>query len=165
MFSGLLIAAYGSYLLSGISPDVTRGEIVLWTCIRSAGVGLSMMSVMTGGISALPRDLTHQRQRDQHRRPARQRRPGLAALTALATSQQAQMAAGRAALLTSSQADDLHVLQLYAIYQRTHLQVFADALSDIFLVTAVTTAFAAVIALSLRSGPQHHAPDAPVMVD
>ncbi len=37
---------------------MTRGEIVLWTCIRSAGVGLSMMAVMTGGISALPTDLT-----------------------------------------------------------------------------------------------------------
>lgn len=48
VFTGLLIAAYGSYLLSGISLDVTRGEIVLWMCIRSAGVGLSMMAVMTG---------------------------------------------------------------------------------------------------------------------
>ena len=165
VFSGLLIAAYGSYLLSGISPDVTRGEIVLWTCIRSAGVGLSMMSVMTGGISALPRDLTTSGSAINTVAQRVSAALGLAALTALATSQQAQMAAGRAALLTSSQADHLHVLQLYAIYQRTHLQVFADALSDIFLVTAVTTAFAAVIALSLRSGPQHHAPDAPVMVD
>ena len=34
-----MIASFGSFLLTGISPDVTRGEIVLWTCIRSAGSG------------------------------------------------------------------------------------------------------------------------------
>ena len=90
---------------------------------------------------------------------------GLAALTALATSQQAQMAAGRAALLTQTPGDRLNVLQQYAIYQRTRLQIFADSLSDIFLSTAATTALAAVIALSLRSGPQHHGPGAPVMVE
>jgi hypothetical protein len=54
VFGGLLIAAYGSYLLSGVGLDVTRGEIVLWMCIRSAGVGMSMMAVMTGGCQPCP---------------------------------------------------------------------------------------------------------------
>ncbi len=166
MFTGLLIAAYGSYLLTGISPDVTRGEIVLWTCIRSAGVGLSMMSVMTGGISALPRDLTTSGSAINTVTQRVSAALGLAGLTALASTQQAQMAAGRAALLSQSAGDHLHVLQQYAIYQRTHLQVFADSLSNIFLITAATTALAAVIALSLRSGPQRHDPDdAPVMME
>lgn len=166
VFTGLLIAAYGSYLLTGISPDVTRGEIVLWTCIRSAGVGLSMMSVMTGGISALPRDLTTSGSAINTVTQRVSAALGLAGLTALASTQQAQMAAGRAALLSQSAGDHLQVLQQYAIYQRTHLQVFADSLSDIFLITAATTALAAVIALSLRSGPQRHDPDdAPVMME
>ncbi len=44
--------------------------------------------------------------------------------------------------------------------------MFADSLSDIFLITAATTALAAVIALSLRSGRQQHDPDdAPVMME
>jgi len=165
VFSGLVIASFGSFLLTGISPDVTKGEIVLWTCIRSAGVGLSMMAVMTGGISALPTVLTTSGSAINTVAQRVSAALGLAALTALATSQQAQMAAGRAALLTQSAGDHLHILQQYAIYQRTHLQIFADSLSDIFLITAATTALAAVIALSLRSGPQQHAPDAPVMIE
>ena len=58
VFSGLLISAFGSYLLTGINPDVARGQIIAWSCIRSVGVGLSMMAIMTGGLSALPNQLT-----------------------------------------------------------------------------------------------------------
>ena len=58
VFFGLLISAFGSYLLTGISPDVARGQIIAWSCIRSVGVGLSMMAIMTGGLSALPSELT-----------------------------------------------------------------------------------------------------------
>lgn len=165
VFTGLLIAAYGSYLLSGISLDVTRGEIVLWMCIRSAGVGMSMMAVMTGGLSALPSTLTTSGSAINTVTQRVSAALGLAGLTVLATSQQAQMNAGRAALLGQNQVDHLHFLQLYAIYNRTHLEVFAAALSDVFLLTAGTTALAAVLALTLRSGPQHHDPDQTVMIE
>ena len=140
VFSGLLIAAYGSYLLSGISLEVTKGEIVLWMCIRSAGVGLSMMAVMTGGLSALPRELTTSGSAINTVTQRVSAALGLAGLTVLATTQQAQMAAGRAALLAHNQVEDLHFLQLYAIYTKTHLEVFAASLSDVFLLTAGTTA-------------------------
>lgn len=90
---------------------------------------------------------------------------GLAGLTVLATTQQAQMSAGRAALLSQHAVDHLQFQQLYAIYTKTHLEVFAAALSDVFLLTAGTTALAAVLALFLRSGPQHHDSDATVMID
>lgn len=165
VFCGLLIAAYGSYLLSGISMDVTRGEIVLWMCIRSAGVGMSMMAVMTGGLSALPNELTTSGSAINTVTQRVSAALGLAGLTVLATSQQAQMAAGRAALLSQGQTDHLQLLQLYAIYTRTHLEVFAASLSNVFLLTAATNVLAAVIALTLRSGPQHHDPDAPVLME
>ena len=55
--------------------------------------------------------------------------------------------------------------QLYAAYQRIHLEVFAQSLSNVFLITSVTTLIAAIIGLGLRSGPQHHDDDAPVMID
>ena len=70
-----------------------------------------------------------------------------------------------AALLTADKVDHLQFLQLYAIYTKTHLEVFAASLSDVFLLTAATTALAAVLALTLRSGPQHHDPDAPALLD
>ena len=54
--SGLLIAAFGRYGLAGINPDMTRNEIVIWICIRAGGVGMAMMSIMTGGIASLNHD-------------------------------------------------------------------------------------------------------------
>ncbi|MDT7657209.1 MAG: hypothetical protein QOF38_1924, partial [Pseudonocardiales bacterium] len=51
---GLLIAAYGGYLLCGINPNMTQQDVVVWTCIRAIGNGLAMMPIMTAGLSAIP---------------------------------------------------------------------------------------------------------------
>jgi len=83
----------------------------------------------------------------------------------LATTQQAQLAAGRAALLPSSGGTHMTLPQLYAVYQRTHLAIFADSLSNVFLLTTVTTLIAAFIGLLLRSGPSHHDSGAAPLVD
>jgi len=45
--------AYGSYLLAGLTPNTPRRHRMV-TTIRNAGLGLSMMSIMTAGVSALP---------------------------------------------------------------------------------------------------------------
>jgi hypothetical protein len=82
---------------------------------------------------------------------------GLAALTALATAQQAQLAQGRADLLEgTSPAAHLHLLQLFGLYRRTEVSVLANSYANLFLLTAAVTAMAAVGALFLRSGPASH---------
>ncbi|MGH8964118.1 MAG: DHA2 family efflux MFS transporter permease subunit, partial [Actinomycetes bacterium] len=40
--AGFAISAYGTYLLCDIDPDMTHGDVVLWTCVRAAGMGLAM---------------------------------------------------------------------------------------------------------------------------
>ncbi|HET9649232.1 MAG TPA: DHA2 family efflux MFS transporter permease subunit [Microlunatus sp.] len=165
VFSGLLIASFGTYLLSGISPDVTQAEIVAWTCIRSVGVGLSMMSIMTGGISALPHDQTTSGSAINTVVQRVSAALGLAGLTVLATTQQAQLAAARSGLVPASAAEHLRRPEFYAAYQQVRLDVFAQSLSNVFLLTTVTTLVAAVIGLALRSGPQHHDDDGPVMME
>ena len=157
--TGLLIAAYGSYLLAGINPDMTRSEIVLWTCIRAGGVGLAMMPIMTGGLAALSQDLTTSGTAINTVAQRVSAALGLAGLTALATTQQAQLAAGRAALLQapSSEVAQLHFAQFFGLYRQTQLAVLANSYSNVFLLTAVTTLLAALIALLLRrSGPTEH---------
>jgi EmrB/QacA subfamily drug resistance transporter len=156
--SGLLIAAFGSYLLAGINPDMTREEVVLWTCIRAAGVGMAMMSIMTGGLASLSPDLTNTGSAINTVVQRVSAALGLAALTAMATAQQAQLAQGRAELLqgTNSQAAHLHLLQLFGLYRRTQVSVLADSYANLFLLTAAVTAIAAVGALFLRSGPAQH---------
>ena len=95
-FFGLLIAATGTFLLTGISPDMTRGELVRWMCIRAVGTGLAMMPIMTGGLSSLPRVLTTSGSAINTVAQRVSAALGLAGLTAVVTNQQAQLAAGRA---------------------------------------------------------------------
>jgi EmrB/QacA subfamily drug resistance transporter len=156
--SGLLVAAFGSYGLAGINPDMTRTEIVSWMCIRAAGVGMAMMSVMTGGLAALHPQLTNSGSAINTVVQRVSAALGLAALTAMATAQQAQLAEGRADLLpsASSQANHLQLLQLFGLYRRTQISVLADSYANVFILTAAFTAAAAVGALFLRSGPAPH---------
>jgi EmrB/QacA subfamily drug resistance transporter len=156
--SGLLVAAFGSYGLARINPDMTREEVVMWTCIRAAGVGLAMMPIMTGGLASLSPDQTNSGSAINTVVQRVSAALGLAALTALATAQQAQLAQGRADLLRGTgQAAHLHLLQLFGLYRRTQVSVLANSYANLFLLTAAVTAMAAVGALFLRSGPASHA--------
>ena len=126
----------------------------MWMCIRSAGVGMAMMSIMTGGLASLNPQLTNSGSAINTVVQRVSAALGLAALTAMATAQQAQLAQGRADLLEgTSQAGHLHFLQLFGLYRRTQVSVLADSYANVFLLTAAFTALTAVGALFLRSGP------------
>jgi EmrB/QacA subfamily drug resistance transporter len=164
---GLAVSAYGTYLLCNINPAMTEGDIITWTCVRAAGMGLAMMPIMTGGIASLP--MSKVNQGSAWNNVARQVTGalGLAALSAMATIHQAQLLANRSALLTAD-----HLAQhgihppsgpggrdftaMYGLFRRTQLEVLGDSYSNIFLVTAVLTALGALLALALRSGPTPH---------
>jgi EmrB/QacA subfamily drug resistance transporter len=156
--SGLLVAAFGSYGLAGINPDMTREEVVMWMCIRAAGVGMAMMSIMTGGLASLNPQMTNSGSAINTVVQRVSAALGLAALTAMATAQQAQLTQGRADLLegTSGHAAHMPLLQLYGLYRRTQVSVLADSYANVFILTAAVTAAAAVGALLLRSGPAQH---------
>jgi MFS family permease len=153
--SGLCVAALGSFLLSGINVDMTRHEVILWTCIRSAGVGMSMMSVMTGGLSSLPHDLTSSGSSINTLFQRVSAALGLAGLTAMATAQQSTLNAGRSALLSGSHPGLGHLGfdQMYGVYRSTQLQVLAESYSNVFILTGILTLVAAAGGLFLRSGP------------
>ncbi len=112
--SGLLVAAFGSYGLARINPDMTREEVVMWMCIRAAGVGMAMMSIMTGGLASLNPHMTNSGSAINTVVQRVSAALGLAALTAMATAQQAQLTQGRADLLegTSGHAAHMPLLQL-----------------------------------------------------
>jgi hypothetical protein len=88
----------------------------------------------------------------------------LAVLTTIFTTQQAQQMAGRAALLPADTATpDVSPTvpawtNQYATYRQTELHVFVGAMDNLFLITAVLAALAALGALLLRSGPVPAAP-------
>jgi EmrB/QacA subfamily drug resistance transporter len=55
---GLTITAYGSHLLAQITPDTPKLTLETWLAVRNLGVGLSMMPIITNGVSSLPPALT-----------------------------------------------------------------------------------------------------------
>src|SRR6185436_18552535 len=103
-------------------------------CIRAAGVGMAMMSIMTGGLASLNPNLTNSGSAINTVAQRVSAALGLAALTAMATTQQAQLAAGRTALLQadSSQVAQLNFAQFYGLYRQTQLAVLANSYSNVF---------------------------------
>ena len=160
---GLAICAVGTYLLVGITPDMTRAEVITWTCVRAAGMGMAMMPIMTAGLSAVPPALTNQASALTNVVRQVAAALGLAALAALATTQQAQLFADRAALTPASKIPraDGHTGPLtaktfaaaYQQFQHLRLAVLATSYSNLFLLIATLTATGVVLALFLRSGP------------
>jgi hypothetical protein len=102
---------------------------------------------------------------------------GLALMTVLATRTHAQLSADRAALVPNTP-DELAVhgidasstLSLLGVYQELELRVRAEAYSDVFLVAALLTVGALLLAFFIRKPaafeqPAHPAPAAPVTED
>jgi EmrB/QacA subfamily drug resistance transporter len=156
---GLLIAAYGTYLLCGINPNMTQRDVVIWTCVRAMGNGLAMMPIMTAGLSAIPVRFSSSGSPVNNIAQRVSGSLGISLLTVLATTQQDQLMADRSALIPSTSAVasvQQMVAQgegvIYAYYQQLNVYVMADAYSNVFLVCCLLTALGVPLALMLRNG-------------
>ena len=155
---GLALNGYGTYLLCGINPDVTRQDIIAWTMIRAVGIGMSMMPIMTAGISALPPRMLGSGSAFANLAQRVSAALGLAALTAMSTAMQTQAMTNRAMLIDptdpriQAMRRDGGVMGLYPLMQRTQLSALAESYSNVFLLSAVLTFAAMLLALCLRTG-------------
>ncbi|GAA5173052.1 DHA2 family efflux MFS transporter permease subunit [Pseudonocardia eucalypti] len=163
---GLIVCAFGTYLLAGTTADLTREHLILWTCVRGWGLGLAMMPIMTAGIAAVPPSRTNQASALNNVARQVAGALGLAGLAALASIQQAQLMANRAALTTIGHAGvdpaaPGAMTQLYGRYRELSLQVLATSYANIFLVVAGITAAGVVLALGMRPPPRRGGPALP----
>jgi len=159
---GLALTGGGTLLLTAINIDMTREELIVWMMIRAAGIGLAMMPIMAGGISSLPASIVNSGSAFNTLTQRVTSALGLAALTGLATAQQAQFMADRSALLQSSgPSGDPRIVAmeqhgglagLLPMWQQLKIEVEAQAYSDVFLVAGVCTLAGALLAFALRSG-------------
>lgn len=162
---GLSILAYGTYLLDQITLDTPRETIMWLLALRSVGLGLAMMPVMTGGTSAVPPDKVGAASAFNNVVQRTAGAIGVAGLTALLTSTQAQTVADRSGLMpvgtplpqvgppgTPALAAE------FATYQQVQSQSFVSALDEQFIIVAMITAAGVALAFMLRSG---RAPAAP----
>jgi EmrB/QacA subfamily drug resistance transporter len=153
---GLLIVAYGTYLMKDISPASSRPEFVFWLAVRNFGTGLAFMPIMTGSISVLPVRLISRASAINNIVLRVSSALGLALLTAMLTTQQAQQLADRSTFLPSVapgnpglQGAGASPSGVVGLFNATQLQVFGSALGDIFLLTAALSALGALLALML----------------
>ncbi|MFT4108949.1 DHA2 family efflux MFS transporter permease subunit [Propionicimonas sp.] len=165
--SGLLISAYATYLMTGLSVYTTTTEIIEWTCLRAVGTGLAMMSVQSSGMAALDPRLTSSGTAINNVVQRVSQGLGLAALSALMVSQQAQLTADRYGLISASdpRVTQLGLAALYQLAQSTSLEVVVTSFTNLFQITTWLTVIAAGLGLFLRSGGLTATGPRPTMAD
>jgi EmrB/QacA subfamily drug resistance transporter len=157
--SGLAILAVGTYAMHTMTIDTSRSQVMWLLVLQGAGLGITMMPIFTGGMAILPVAYVNTASACNNVVQRVAGALGLAVLTTIFTTQQAQQLAGRAALLPADTSTPLldpaapAWAGRYATKRVTELQVFVAALNDLFLITAALSALGALGALLLRSGP------------
>ena len=162
---GLSINAWGTYEMRVLTVDATNAHLVWLLCLRAVGMGIGMMPIMTGGIAAVPPALVSRASAFNNVVQRTSAALGLAILTAVVDRTQAQLAEGRAGLVTSMAGMPTlgpgptgEHMGMLAVYQQTQTQVFVEAMDKLFVITAVITVIGIALALLLRSGPAPKAP-------
>jgi EmrB/QacA subfamily drug resistance transporter len=154
---GLLVVAYGTYLMYNTSTSTSRGQFIIWLAIRNLGTGLAFMPIMAGSIAGLPARLVSRASAINNIVLRISSALGLAVLTALLTSQQAQQLSARSALLPAIAPGSTQIQGVagqgqpgvLGLYNSVGLQVFGTAMGNIFLLTAGLTAIGVLLALML----------------
>jgi hypothetical protein len=158
-FSGLSLTGAGTVLLSRITVDTPYSAVKFDLVVMAAGMGLSMMPIMTSGLSALPSRLTDSGSAMNTLAQRVAGAFGLAALTALVTADQAQFWADRSALLPATGLDTdprITALQqrgtsgLVALWQQLSNTVQTEAYRNGYLVAAAVAFLGAALALLVR---------------
>jgi EmrB/QacA subfamily drug resistance transporter len=154
---GLAVAAWGTYLLTGINVDMTHQEVIVWTIVRGVGNGLAMMPIMTAGLNSLPPEMTGYGSALNNIAQRVSSSIGLAGMGALVSSTQAQLNADQGALIQSDSTLPAieHIKEqgqtaLYGYYEQVQLHSLAGAYGAVFLLAAAMTAACVVLALWLR---------------
>lgn len=157
---GLAVMAYGSYLLAGLTTDTPRLDIELWTSIRNLGTGLSMMPIMTAGVSALPAMLTASGTGMNNVMQRVISSVAVAVFGSLNTIQAAQLMNDRGSLLATganalpqvAAAQAKGGSAMFGLYEQLRASVITQTYDNSFYLVALLSAAGAVIALLLRSG-------------
>jgi EmrB/QacA subfamily drug resistance transporter len=156
---GLSIVAGATYLMRDLTVSTSEGEIVGLLCLRAAGMGLSMMPIMTGGIAAVTPALVGTASAFNNVAQRVSAALGLAILTSFMTINQAQLSADRAELITPdtpmpslAPGPTGEMLGTMTLYQQTQTQVFVTSLDNVMLIITWSSIIGVVLALFLRSG-------------
>ena len=171
IFIGMTATAYGTYLLCGITSDMSRWDVMCWTSFRGMGQAFCMVPLMTAGLDEVPSDKIDGASAINNVMQRVTGALGLALLTAVITSHSAQATSDRAALLTRADARSDPRLaaamqqgpeHLWPFFRLFELKVLAQTYSNLFLLLSCITMAGAMVALTFKSekpatagGPRH----------
>ena len=148
----MTIAAVGNYLLHTINLDTSREHIMLLLMLQYAGLGIGMMPIFSWdrGYPTAHADAASAFNNVVQRTSGAF---GVAVCTAILTTQQAQLMAGRAALMPATTPlpnlgpSSPPGADLYATYHQADLRAFVGAIDNLFLIFAALCALTALGAL------------------
>ena len=157
---GMAIMGYGSFLLSHMTPNTPRIDIETWLVIRNVGIGLSMMPIITAGVSALPSALTPAGSAMNNVMQRVASSVAIAVFGGMNTGQSAQLIADRGLLVRSgaqalpriASAERQGAPGLVGMYQTLRAVVTTQTYANAFYVVALMCAGGVVLALTTRSG-------------
>ena len=141
--AGFALAGVGTLALATITPATSRTELAAWLVVRAFGLGLIVVPILAGGMSALPPALVND---GSAVRTLAQRITvtlGVAALSAMQLHQQAQVFTDHAGLLQVG-TDQLltHRLghtALLGLWQHASTLAATETYANVFLVAGVIT--------------------------
>jgi EmrB/QacA subfamily drug resistance transporter len=168
---GMAVTAYGTYLLCGITSDMSRWDVMTWTSFRGMGQAFCMVPLMTAGLDEVPSDKLDGASAINNVMQRVTGALGLALLTAIITSHSAQATSDRAALMPAvkMQADPRMAVAMqhgpegmWPFFKLFELKVLAQTYSNLFLLLSCVTMTGAMVALTFKSekpdttgGPRH----------
>ena len=157
---GLALVALGTYLLTDVNLESSTSHVVWVLVLRAVGMGLAMMPIMTGGLSAVPANQVDGASAFNNVVQRTSAALGLAGLTSLVTYSREQFALDRGLMVSPDTPMPVlapgptgELAGMYAVYQQTQTLAFVEAMHSLFIVTAIITAAGIPLALMLRSGP------------
>jgi EmrB/QacA subfamily drug resistance transporter len=149
---GLLLAGVGTLALAWVTVDTPRAELGGWLLLRSFGLGLTVVPILAGGMSALPPALVND---GSALRTLAQRITaglGLTLLSAMELQQQAQLYSDRSALMQVGDNPELAHLAargqstLFGLWHQVSVLAATDAYANVFLVAGALTLVGAPLA-------------------
>ena len=157
---GLTLVALGTYLMKDLTFDASNAHVMWLLALRAVGMGIAMMPIMTGGLSAVPPDRVDGASAFNNVVQRTTAALGLAVLSSLVTYSRAQIEADRGALVepgtpmpSLGPGADGATAGMMAVQQQTQTDVFIQSMDGLFMITAFITAAGIPLALMLRSGP------------
>jgi len=152
---GFTLITAGALLLSRLNVDLPRPQLILASCVLSAGIGIGMIPIMAATVAGLPASMigTAMMVRTIVQRVTATF--GLYLISAVTTANNAQLAADRSALYLTGAQTDPRILQmqqhnpqaLVALWQTVTTRVSAQGYANAFLIVAAISVAGALIAL------------------